>query len=175
MNLYPLTVPHFDRALQNMERWIDNAIDFAKEKKFEPNDLLSARLAPDQFPLLRQVQSACDGAKLACARITGKEAPVHPDVEKTWDELRTRIRSVREYIGGFKPADFEDADTRHQCRRLQTPGPDARYRRIEDREDASFQLTTPRHRHCRSGCAMMPNADDDVEQMVGVVARTRTT
>src|SRR5262245_5254079 len=98
MNLYQLTVPHLDKSLQNMEGWIEKAIAFAQEKKFEPNDLLSARLAPDQYPLIRQVQTACDGAKLMCARLAGKEAPVHPDVEKTWDELRTRIRSVREYI-----------------------------------------------------------------------------
>jgi uncharacterized protein len=113
MNLYQLTVPHFDKALQNVERMIDKAIEFAKEKKFEPNDLLTARLAPDQYALCRQIQIACDGAKLACARVSGKEAPVHEDVEKTWDELRARIRNVREFINAMKPADFEGAETRH--------------------------------------------------------------
>jgi hypothetical protein len=112
MNLYDVTVPHFDKYLQNVERWIDKAHDFATARKFDANDLLSARLAPDQYPLARQVMSLCDSAKLGCARVAGKEAPVHPDTEKTWDELRTRIRSVREYLKGFKPADFEGADTR---------------------------------------------------------------
>lgn len=113
MSLYDLTIPHFDKSLQNMERWIDKAIEFAKTKKFEPNDLLTARLAPDQFPLGRQVMAACDQAKFVPARITGKDAPSHPDTEKTWDELKTRIRSVREYIKSYKPADFEGAETRH--------------------------------------------------------------
>ncbi len=112
MSLYHLTVPHFDKSLQNMERWIDKTIDFAKAKKFEPNDLLTARLAPDQYGLGRQVMSICDQAKFACSRTTGKEAPSHPDTEKTWDELKARIRSVREYVKGFKPADFEGAETR---------------------------------------------------------------
>lgn len=112
MNLYQLTVPHFDKSLHNVERMIDKAIEFAKEKKFEPNDLLTARLAPDQYALCRQVQSLCDSAKLGCARVAGKEAPVHQDVEKTWDELRTRIRAVREFINGLKPEDFEGAETR---------------------------------------------------------------
>lgn len=113
MNLYSLTVPHFDKSLQNLDRWIEKTLEYAKTKKFDANDLLSARLAPDQLPLGRQIMSVCDQAKFVCARTTGKEAPKHPDTEKTWEELRTRIRSVREYIGTFKPADFEGAETRH--------------------------------------------------------------
>lgn len=112
MNLYSLTVPHFEKSLQNVERWIDRAAELAKSKNFDPNDLLTARLAPDMLPLARQVMSICDQAKLVCARLTGKEAPVHPDTEKTWDELRTRMRSVREYIKGFSESDFDGADTR---------------------------------------------------------------
>jgi hypothetical protein len=112
MNLYNITVPTFDKLLANLDRWIEKATEFAKAKKFEPNDLLTARLAPDQYPLVRQIQSVCDQAKFACARVTGKEAPSHPDTETTFDELRARIRSVREYVNGYKPADFEGAETR---------------------------------------------------------------
>jgi hypothetical protein len=112
MSLYDLTVPQLEKSLQQLEIWIDKANEFAKTKKFEPNDLLAARLAPDQFPLARQIMSVCDGAKFICARASGKEAPVHPDTEKTWDELRTRIRAVREFVRGFKAADFEGAAER---------------------------------------------------------------
>jgi len=112
IGIYELTVPHFDKYLQNLERWIDKAIAFAEAKKFDPNTLLSARLAPDQFPLVRQIQTVCDNAKLACARAAGKQAPSHPDTEQTWDELRTRIRSIREYVNGFKPEDFAGAESR---------------------------------------------------------------
>lgn len=112
MNVYDLTVPQFDKSLQNLERFIDKAHEFAAAKKFDPNTLLTARLAPDQFPLVRQVQSVCDQAKLVCARVTGKEPPVHPDTETTWDELRTRIHAVREYLKGYTPADFEGVERR---------------------------------------------------------------
>jgi uncharacterized protein len=110
MNLYDLTVPHVTKSLQNLDRWIEKAHDFAKAKKFEPNDLLPARLAPDQLPLLRQVQIVCDNAKFIVARPLAKEAPSHPDTEKTWDELRARMKNVREWASQFKPADFEKAD-----------------------------------------------------------------
>ena len=109
MNLFEVTVPYAAKYLANLDRWIDKTQEFAKAKKFDANDLLVARLAPDQFPLLRQVQTVCDGAKFICSRPSGKEAPVHPDTEKTWDELRTRIRGVREYVDTFKAPDFDGA------------------------------------------------------------------
>lgn len=113
MSLFHLTVPQFEKNLQNVGRWIDKAIEHANAKSFDPNVLLVARLAPDQYPLVKQIQVICDSAKLATARLAAKEAPSHPDNEKTWDELRTRVRSVLEYVRSFKPADFEGAETRH--------------------------------------------------------------
>lgn len=112
MSLYDLTVPHFDKSLANLDRWIEKTCDYAKARRFDPNDLLTARLAPDQFNLARQVMSVCDQAKLVCARVTTLEAPVHPDTERTWDELRVRIRGVREYLSGLSATDFVDAATR---------------------------------------------------------------
>jgi hypothetical protein len=112
MNLFHLTVPQFDKYLQNVDRWIDKTTTYAKSKNFDANELLVARLAPDQFTLVRQIQTVCDNAKMVPARLAGKEAPSHPDTEKTWDELRTRVRAVREYLSGFKPADFEGAEER---------------------------------------------------------------
>ncbi len=109
---YELTVPHFDKSLQNLERWIDKTLAFAEQKKFDANTLFTARLAPDQIPLGRQVMIICDNAKFVCARAAGKQAPSHPDTEQTWDELRTRIRSVREYVNGFKPEDFDGIEDR---------------------------------------------------------------
>ncbi len=112
MSLYHLTVPQFEKNLQNLVRWIDKAVEHAKSKNYDANTLLTARLAPDMFPLVRQIQTACDGAKMAAARLSAKEAPAHPDTEKTFDELKARIGSVLEYLRGFKPADFEGAEKR---------------------------------------------------------------
>ncbi len=112
MSLYDLTIPQFKNTLTQIEKWLDAAVEYAKTKSFEPSVLLNARLAPDQYPLVRQIQSCCDTAKFASARLTGKEAPKHPDTEQTIDELRTRIRAVLEYIGGYRAEDFVGAETR---------------------------------------------------------------
>lgn len=113
MSLYEETVPQFDKSLAAVEKWIEKTVDYAKSKNFDPDTLLTARLAPDMFPLVRQVQSICDQTKFVCARLTAKEVPPHADTEKTWEELRARIASAREVLKGFKPADFEGAEKRH--------------------------------------------------------------
>lgn len=112
MNLYAATIPQFKRLLQNVERWIDKSVAFAEGKKFDPNTLLSARLAPDQFALVRQIQSVADQCKLTVARLTAKDPPKHPDVEQTFEELRKRLHSVIAYLDTFTPADFDGVDER---------------------------------------------------------------
>lgn len=112
MNLYAATIPQFKRILQNVERWLDKTAAYAESKKFDPNTLLTARLAPDMFPLLRQIQSTCDQCKLTVARLTAKDPPKHPDTEQTIDELRKRLHSVIGYLDTFTPADFEGAAER---------------------------------------------------------------
>ena len=112
MNLYAATIPQFKRILLNVERWLDKSVAFAEGKKFDANTLLSARLAPDQFALVRQIQSTCDQAKLTVARLTAKDPPKHPDTEQTFDELRKRLHSVIAYLDTFTPKDFEGAAER---------------------------------------------------------------
>jgi len=112
MNLYAATIPQFKRILQNVERWLDKTTAYAESKKFDPNTLLTARLAPDMFPLLRQIQSTCDQCKLTVARLTAKDPPKHPDTEQTIDELRKRLHSVIGYLDTFTPADFDGAAER---------------------------------------------------------------
>jgi hypothetical protein len=113
MTMYDQTVVHFDKTLTVIETWIDKAIEHAKNKNFDADTMLTARLAPDMFPLVPQFQSICDQTKLCCARLTAKEVPSHPDHEKTWGEVRARIATSREVLKTFKPADFEGAEKRH--------------------------------------------------------------
>jgi uncharacterized protein len=105
-------IQEFGKMLRNLDTWLDKATTHAKGKPFEVDVLVHARLAPDQFSLDRQVQSACDAAKFAASYLTGKEAPKHPDTEKTVDELRKRIAACLGYLETLKEADFAGADER---------------------------------------------------------------
>lgn len=100
------------KTLRQLDAWLEAAAKLAEKKSFDPCVFLWARLAPDQFAFARQVQGACDTAKLAAARLAGKEAPKHEDNEKTLDELRVRVASVIAYLDTFTERDFEGAATR---------------------------------------------------------------
>jgi len=106
------TISQVTKMLENLDRWLTAGEEHAKKKSFDANVLLAARLAPDMYPLTRQVQAACDAAKFAAARITGKTPPAHPDTETNIEELHARVRSVVEYLKTFHAADYEGADGR---------------------------------------------------------------
>jgi hypothetical protein len=112
MNSYEASIHQFKKMLTHLDKWLEASVGYAQRKSFDPDTLLSARLAPDQYALARQVQACCDTAKFAAARLTGKEPPKHADVEQTMAELRTRIRTCVTYLETFQPADFEKSETR---------------------------------------------------------------
>jgi hypothetical protein len=110
MSLHDETIPTFLRTLTALEGWLTEAEAWAEERGFEPAVLLAARLFPDQFDLTRNIQSACDTAKLTGARIAQIEAPRHEDGPSTLAELRTRISEVKQWIAALDPAAFEGRD-----------------------------------------------------------------
>lgn len=112
MSMYTATVPQLRRMLGNLDSWLDKAVAFAETKKFDADTLLVARLAPDQFPLGRQIQGACDHAKFIAARLSGETAPAHPDVEKTIPELKARIASVQAFLDTITAESFHGAADR---------------------------------------------------------------
>lgn len=108
--LYEMTVPPFIKSLKNLSAILTKAGEFAASKKIDPEVLLQSRLAPDQFPLTRQIQIACDTAKLGVSRLTGKEAIKHDDTEKTLPEMHERIQSVISYLESVSEKDFAGVD-----------------------------------------------------------------
>jgi hypothetical protein len=110
--MYTASVPQLSKMLRNLLSWLEKADAHAAQKNYDVNVLLNARLAPDMFPLVRQVQSSCDHAKFIAARLANKEAPKNPDTETTVAELRTRIQVTLEFLSTIQPDDFEGAATR---------------------------------------------------------------
>lgn len=111
--LYDLTVTQFSKSLHNLSLCLDKASAFAEARKMDSASLLTSRLAPDQFNLLRQIQIACDTAKTGASRLTGKEAPAHEDTEKTIADAKACIAKVIAYLETCSEKDFAGAETRH--------------------------------------------------------------
>lgn len=107
-----LIVLEMKKLLGSLDTCLEKAAAHAAARKYDPGVLLQSRLAPDMFPLIRQIQIACDQAKYAASRAAGKDTPPHPDTEQTLGEIRARIATVISYLGEFSAADFEGAGAR---------------------------------------------------------------
>ena len=119
--IYDASVPVFKQMLGGMSVVLAKAEAHVAAKKIDPNALLQARLFPDMFPLLRQVQVATDFAKSVSARLAGVEVPKVEDKEQTFAELQARIATVLVFIGGLDAAKFTSADTREIVTQAGTP------------------------------------------------------
>ncbi len=98
LSLSNLAVPTFERSLVALSAILSKAEAHAAAKKIDPSVFLTARLAPDMFPLTRQVQIAADFAKGGTARLAGVEVPSYPDTETTFEALRARIDTTLAFV-----------------------------------------------------------------------------
>ncbi len=112
ISMYQASAPRFANTLKNLSAIVDKAQAHADAKKIDPRVLTAARLYPDMFPLSRQVQSACDTAKGAVARLAGVEVPVHEDTEQTFEELKARIARTITFIETIQPAQVDGSEER---------------------------------------------------------------
>jgi hypothetical protein len=112
LTMHSASVPVFVRMLNNTLAWLDKAEAFASARKFDPNNYLGLRLAPDMLPFARQIQIATDHVKGCTARLAGMEPPKWADDEKTLDELRARIRKAIDYAQSIPAAKLEGSDAR---------------------------------------------------------------
>ena len=110
--IYTYTVPVFIKSLGGLKNVLAKAKAFAKEKGMSEADFLADRLAPDMFPLVKQVQTACDNAKGATARLSGGETPKFDDTEQSFSELLERVDKTIEFIQSVPESAFKDAATR---------------------------------------------------------------
>lgn len=112
ITLYEISIPAFRRGLTNLAGLLDKAAAHAAAKNFDPTVLAQTRLFPDMFPLSRQIQTACDTAKGAAARLAKIEIPKHEDTETTLPELKTRIQKTLDFIQTVTRAQLEGAEGR---------------------------------------------------------------
>lgn len=119
--IYTASIPVFKQMLGGLKEVLRKAEAHATEKKIDPNALLQARLYPDMFPLLRQVQVASDFAKSVSARLAGVEVPKLDDKEQSFADLQARIDTVLAFIDGLPMDNFEAAATREIVTQAGTP------------------------------------------------------
>jgi hypothetical protein len=110
--MYQASIPVFVRALGNLSAILDKAAAHAEGRKIDPAVLINARLAPDMFPLSRQVQSATDSAKGCGARLAVAEVPRYEDTESTFPELQARIAKTVALLQSLGPELIDGSEDR---------------------------------------------------------------
>jgi hypothetical protein len=108
--MYEIAVPPMIRSLTNLRSILEKAAAHAETKKIAPSVLVNARLYPDMFPLVRQVQIATDVAKGAVSRLAGVEPPKYEDVETTFEELFARVDKTVALLESTDPKQLEGSE-----------------------------------------------------------------
>ena len=112
LSMYQALIPVSIRHLNNLLDILKKAEAYAVAKKIDPEVFINARLAPDMYPLSRQIQIATDVVKGGAARLGGVEVPSYPDTEKTFPELYARIDKVVEFLKTFKANQIDGSEDR---------------------------------------------------------------
>jgi hypothetical protein len=112
LSMYQASVPVFVRILENLAAILKKAETHAEARKIDPAVLINDRLAPDMFPLARQIQIATDGAKGGVARLAGIEIPSYADTETTFEELQTRLAKTIAFLNSVSADQVDGSEER---------------------------------------------------------------
>lgn len=120
-SIYTTSVPVFRQYLNSLDAILDKAEKYASDGKIDPDALLQARLYPDMFPFVRQVQLAASFARDITARLAGVEVPKYDNGEHSFADLHGLIARTLAFIDGVPQSDIEGGGDRKTVTRAGTP------------------------------------------------------
>ena len=112
LTLSQASVPVMIRVLSNLAAILEKGALDCEARKIDPAVMVNGRLAPDMFPLKKQVQLASDIAKAGGARLSGREPPAYEDTEATFPELLERVRKTIAFLEGVDRAAIDGGESR---------------------------------------------------------------
>jgi len=110
ISMYQITIPVFTRALNNLSAILNKGAAHAEAKKIDPSVFINSRIAPDMFPLARQVQIATDAVKGCAARLAGIDIPSFEDTETSFPQLQERIAKTQAFLNSITEAQLEGSE-----------------------------------------------------------------
>jgi hypothetical protein len=119
--MYINSVPVFKQLLTALKTILVQANAHVAAKSMEPNALLQARLYPDMFPLVKQVQIAADFARGVSARLAGVEVPVYEGKEQSFADLDALLTQTLAFLDSVNASAFADSETKEIVLRPGTP------------------------------------------------------
>lgn len=119
--MHTASVPVFKQILNSLDAILSKAEEYANTKKIDASVFLQARLSPDMFPLIRQVQIAADFAKGVSARLAGVPVPEYEDSEVSFADLHARLAKTLLFIQELDANLFDGSETHEIVLRPGTP------------------------------------------------------
>ena len=119
--MYTHSVPVLKQMLTALKAILARADAHLAAKAIEPEALLRARLFPDMFPLIKQVQIAADFARGISARLAGVEVPAFEGKEQSFADLDSLLSQTLAFIDGLDAAQFEGSEAKEVVLRPGTP------------------------------------------------------
>lgn len=110
LSMYQAFVPGVTNTLQALSQVLDKAAAHCEARKIDPSAFLQSRLFPDMFPLVKQVQIACDMAKGGVARLAGIDNPKFDDTEASFAELQARIERTLAFMRSVSPEQIDGSE-----------------------------------------------------------------
>lgn len=119
--MYINSVPVFKQLLTALKAMLAQADAYSAANSIEPDALLQARLYPNMFPLVKQVQIATDFARGISARLAGVDIPVYEGTEKSFADLERLLAQTLDFLDGVNSSKFAGSETKEVVLRPGTP------------------------------------------------------
>ncbi len=119
--MYTRSVPVFAQMLTALKSILQQADAHVTAKSIAPDALLQARLFPDMFPLLQQVQIAADFARGISARLAGVDVPVYDGKERSFADLDALLSQTLAYLNSVNADQFTGSESKEIVLRPGTP------------------------------------------------------
>jgi hypothetical protein len=119
--MYINSVPVLKQLLAALKVILAQADAHAVANSIEPDAFLQARLYPNMFPLVKQVQIAADFARGISARLAGIEVPINEGKEKSFADLDGLLAQTLSFLDSANSSKFEGSETKEIVLRPGTP------------------------------------------------------
>ena len=120
-HLYSQSVPVFKQMLTAMKTMLAQADAHAVAHSIEADSYLQARLFPDMFALVKQVQIAADFARGVSARLAGVAVPANEGQEKSFADLDAMLTQTLAFLDSLQAEQFDGSENREIVLRPGTP------------------------------------------------------
>jgi len=108
--MYEISIPMFIHNFNILSQILLKAEKDTEKRKIDKSVFINARLAPDMFPLTKQIQIGTDMVRLGIGRLAGVKAPSFKDNETTFSDLQKRIQKTISFLNKIKSKQMDGSE-----------------------------------------------------------------